>query len=168
MAGSYYILGINKLVTWLVPPRQRFVLFTELVKVAATPLSFVYQLFTNYRLDIDYRLLITPQVCYLEKIINDSFDKEQRRINISDALNYQVILIHTDEAQIPLMTHQDNQGTYYDESIPVIHDVSAYADSGNDFYVNVPFTLTNTQEHKLKNIINTYKLASKRYKIIYT
>ncbi|NJM16135.1 MAG: hypothetical protein HC896_12835 [Bacteroidales bacterium] len=51
--------------------------------------------------------------------------------------------------------------------VPIIHDNSAYANTGYSFNVHVPFLLSQANDLRLKSLINTYKLASKKYKILY-
>jgi hypothetical protein len=163
---AIYNIDYNKPITWLIPPRLRSSILMYWVKALISPIDKLYGDFTRYRKDVLYRTSITPQVCYMEKVLNDTFDKTQRRITITDGFEYIVTLIHLDEALKPLPTYLE--GTGHDEDIPIIHDDSAYMDSGCDFNVNIPFSLSQTDEMRLKSIINTYKLPSKRYKILYS
>jgi hypothetical protein len=161
--GPIYNIDYNTLIKWLVPPVLRNEFMLNWIKALISPLISTYLSFIRYYNDISYKLSITPQVCYLQKILNDTFDNELRRIYITDPENYIVTLIHTDDAQNPLITHLDSSL----EEIPIIHDDSAYESSGNDFNVIIPFVLSQIQEYQLKTILNTYKLPSKRYKLYY-
>ncbi len=159
-------VNFRRLATWLMPPILRGSFFVEWVNILIVPVKAIYNDFKRYVEEQAYWLGITPQVCYLEKALNDTFDKEFRRITITDTTDYLVILIHKAEAQKPLMTHKANTGN--DEDIPIIHHSSAYADSGYDFNVNIPFLLTQPEEFRLRSILDKFKLASKQYRINYT
>jgi hypothetical protein len=163
-----YTIDFTRLIGWLVPPRLRVEFTLNWLKSLVLPIVALYNTWKNYQADVDYRVNLTGQVCRLRGALNDAFDMLNRRIIITDTPDYTVMLIHLDEAQNPIKTHLPNQGTYYDNEIPVIHDNSAYTNGGVDFNVIIPFALDTNQENRLKSILNTYKLASKRYKILYT
>jgi hypothetical protein len=102
-----------------------------------------------------YKLVHTGQACYLRKVLNDTFDKTERRIYITDGGDNDVLLIHRDSDQklteLPIIIHRDED----------------YGDSGYDFVVVIPAAINFTREVELhmKSVINFYKLAGKRYKI---
>ncbi len=158
-------INFNRLVGWLVPPFMRKLFFVRFLVALTSAIKVIYQEFMTFREDTNYWLGITSQVCALEKALNDTFDNEQRRITITDASNDEVLLIHKDEAQNPLITYIANQG--YDAKIPVIHKAETYNDV-YDFIVNIPFELSVNDEYRMRTILNKYKLVSKRYKLNYT
>ncbi len=100
-----------------------------------------------------YNLNHNGQVCYLEGVLNDEFDRQERRIFISDGNQYERQYIYTDGELLPKYL-----GVIY------LHQDADYSDTAVDFIVNIPQGL-NYNEHKMKALINFYKLASKRYKI---
>lgn len=145
----------SKLATLLTPTRQRKIKFLSLLKCFTSPLQVMQNDFEKNRTNNIYKLIHNGQVCYLRKVLNDTFDNTERRIFITDGGDKNVLLIHRDSDQklveLPVIVHRD----------------SDYGDSGYDFIVVVPATLNFTQEVELhmKSVINFYKLAGKRYKI---
>ncbi|HLO59067.1 MAG TPA: hypothetical protein VK172_14680 [Lentimicrobium sp.] len=162
--ASIYSIDYNKLIRWLLPPKLRSEFTLNWLKSLVSPIVIIYNAFILYRSDVEYRTAITPQVCYLQKVLNDTFDNTERRIIILDNPEKTVLLIHTDEANKPLMIHKVRSG--HDSVTPLIHDSSSFS-GGQDFTVKVPFSLTQAQEYRMMSILNNYKLISKRYKILY-
>jgi len=160
-----YNINFTRLINWLVPPRLRREKLLNWLKVLVSQIQTLYNAWKSYHDDVDYRTGLNGQVCRLEGVLNDAFDPELRRINITDTNEYLVNLTHTDEAQDPLPLYMPDTG--YNDDIVVIHDDSSYANSGYDFNVNMPVNLNTNDEYRLKSILSTYKLASKRYKILY-
>lgn len=161
-----YNIDFTKLVVWLIPPRLRVQFWIDWGKALVSPISSLYNKWKTYYNDVAYRLDITGQVCKLESALNDAFDNIERRITITDTLEKEVLLIHTDEAQKPLIIQTDSYVQTNGGAV-IIYTNSAYANSGYDFNINIPFTLTKQDEIRLKSILGTYKLPSKRYKILY-
>ena len=101
-----------------------------------------------------YNLAHNSQVCYLRAALNDRFDNEQRRITILDGNKYSRKYVYTDAEQKPKFL-----GTI------LIHGDEDYQDTGVDFIVSVPNDIF-FSEAEMTSLIDFYKLASKRYKII--
>ena len=101
-----------------------------------------------------YNLAHNSQVCYLRAALNDRFDNEQRRIIILDGNKYSRKYVYTDAEQKPKFL-----GTIF------IHGDEDYQDTGVDFIVSVPNDIF-FSEAEMASLIDFYKLASKRYKII--
>lgn len=163
-----YNIDFTRLITWLFPPKLRAEILLNWLKALVSPISSLYNAWKLYYSDVAIRLSITSQVCSIEGYLNDIFDPVQRRITITDTLNDTVILIHKDEANLPLKLYIAYSAGIDNNLITVISDDSNYGNSGYDFNVKIPFLLNINQEFRLKSIIDTYKLAGKRYKIFYT
>lgn len=93
------------------------------------------------------------QTCYLRKILNDTFDY-QRRIKIIDSILKQPKYIYTDAEKKPkflgeiiIYTEEETEGYQI------------------DFTVVIPVELRNYQI-EIKSMIDFYKLAGKRFKIV--
>jgi hypothetical protein len=166
----WYNLNIKKLAVLLLPTFLRlrahiFWLFS-LVK----PLEQIFDLWTNFRSENIYKLSHNSQICYLRKALNDRFDPELRRIEIADGNRYEHVYIFTDaEQQEPLWLWTDEE--IADENISEAQPVylyldSDYSDTGVDFLVLVPAELLDENNFEMNALINYYKLASKRHKIV--
>lgn len=101
-----------------------------------------------------YKLAHNSQKCYLRGALNDRFDNQLRRIRIDDGNSFKRQYIYTDAEEKPRYL-----GTLF------LYDDSDYADTGVDFIVIVPADLQYSV-FEMKALIDFYRLASKRYKII--
>jgi hypothetical protein len=79
-----YIIDWQKMVLDNTPASLRLPKVLAWLNVFIKPITKLYIDFLVFRKAKKYQLLITPQVCYLEKILNDRFDYTQRRIYIED------------------------------------------------------------------------------------
>ena len=124
-----------------------------------TPIIFLYGDFKRFRTAKKYQLLITPQVCYLEKMLNDAFDFTLRRITIVDAVWFPATNIFQELELKPLALYTEI------EALPLILYTEGEAgDFQDDFVVEVPISLVFNQD-QMKATINNYKLAGTKYKI---
>ncbi|MDE5525705.1 hypothetical protein [Elizabethkingia meningoseptica] len=92
------------------------------------------------------------QVCYLRKILNDKFDYD-RRILIEDPNDKEETYVYTDG---------ENKPHYLEELI--LYPESEFSDKKVDFVIKVPIQLESYLEN-IKNTVDYYRLASKRFKI---
>lgn len=104
-----------------------------------------------------YLLTHNSQVCSMENVFNDRFDRDQRRIYITDGFTKDRIYIYTRE---------ENKPVYLNPSIP-LYNRGDYGDTGVDFIVWVPTGIFMSPQDmiELTALINRYKLGSKRFKI---
>ncbi|WP_185248997.1 hypothetical protein [Chryseobacterium bernardetii] len=93
------------------------------------------------------------QTCYLRKILNDTFDYK-RRITIIDSVLKKPKYIYTDAEKKPKFLGEI-----------VIYTIEETDGSQVDFTVVIPIELRNYQI-EIKSLIDFYKLASKRFKIV--
>jgi hypothetical protein len=75
------------------------------------PLETLHRLFTGNRDGNLYRLLITPQVCYLEKFLNDRYDAAKRRIRIRNAFYADIVylFLRAENKPLYLFTRAENK-----------------------------------------------------------
>lgn len=93
-----YIVDWQKLVLWLIPTPLRQARLMAWIQALAAPIGDVYLRFLALKNNVDYELSITPQVCYLEKMLNDKWDSALRRIRIvKPVLKSPVVLYRRDE-----------------------------------------------------------------------
>ncbi|MDO5106591.1 hypothetical protein, partial [Capnocytophaga sp.] len=136
------------------------------LRLLITPLKRIHYDFSQKRNNQNgdlYRLKHNGQVCYLRKVLNDNFDKEQRRIKIIDGNQFKAKYIYTEGEQKPVYL-----GTMY-----LNRDVD-YAETGVDFIVKIPLEVWKRQKtetnqigelrfYAIEALIDYYKLAGKRY-----
>lgn len=77
-----YIINWQKLVVWLIPTPLRQPRLMAWIQALAAPIGDVYLKFIALKNYADYELSITPQVCFLQKMLNDKWDSDLRRIRI--------------------------------------------------------------------------------------
>lgn len=104
-----------------------------------------------------YRLQITPQVCYLEKMLNDRFDNMSRRIFISSPIIKDILYLYTDAENKPVELQTDAEH----KPIALYVDTETGIKSA-DFIVNVPRNLTHDKA-EMSALLDIYKLVSKTY-----
>lgn len=153
----WYNIDFNKLVGLLLPTslRKRKMLFW--LQVLVTPLKRIHYDFLQKRNEKNgdlYRLKHNGQVCYLRKALNDNFDPEKRRIQITDGNQFRRKYLYTKGEKKPVFL-----GKLF------LRERSDYVDTGVDFLVLLPKNLT-YNPHEMNALIDFYKLAGKRYKII--
>jgi len=158
-----YIIDYNKLVVWLLPTFLRKVKLFTWLQVLIAPIKELYSDFLKFRKRVNYKLSHNSQVCYLQKVLNDAFDTELKRIYIENGIFLQALYVYTPEEQLPV--YIDTQYIYSDA------DLMGGAD---DFIVRVPIELKPASPIALegflsdmKALINEYKLGSKTYNIIW-
>lgn len=151
-----YDINFNRLALAIVPLKLRQPLLMNFLYVMLTGVRKAAAVFSTYREDTDYRLTHNGQVCYLRAVLNDRFDWSQRRITIEDIAEGEGTILYRRELFRFLMT-------------PVIINKRAFTGSDSvDFAVVVPVALRGAfVEEQMRALIDTYKLASKRYTIIY-
>lgn len=102
-------------------------------------------------------------MCYLRAALNDTFDPELRRITITDtAQNVGVMLVFQRDEERTIFVPLRNSGT-----VLLVNRRGFGGASGYDFVVNIPLALRGLDEARLTAVVNTYKLASKRFAISY-
>jgi hypothetical protein len=154
-----YRVDFKKLLTWLIPwrllqPRVLNWLFSLLL-----PLQQLYTAFWKYRRATIYHLRITPQVCFLEKLLNDRYDFTQRRIYIDDGMDKNPLHIFIYEELKPKFVFKNNEAK--PKYIYTSGESGLFKD---DFVVNVPAGLV-YDENEMSSLLKVYKLAGSKFKI---
>lgn len=157
-----YDISYQRLAIALVPLALRQPVLMAFLYVLLSPVIYCTSLFERFRTDTDYHLTHNGQVCYLTAVLNDRFDPTLRRITITDVEPLRGNILYLREESTFLMAPQRN-GT------AVTLNRRAFSGSDSvDFAVIVPATLRSTfSQNQMQALINTYKLASKRYIILY-
>jgi hypothetical protein len=151
-------LDFKKLARFLLPTVLRKGAVLALLDALLSPLHTLYERFISSRHEHLYALQITPQVCYLEKLLNDRYDTVLRRIYILDFWHIEAVYIFLEAEGKPLYI-SDDVSVY----LPTVKEITDTQEA--DFVVNIPNVLI-YNEKEMFALIDTYKLASKRYVIV--
>lgn len=152
----WYKIDYDKLAILLLPTFLRTPILVGFIQSILQEIDKIHYRWLQERDNHWYKLEHTGQVCKLRKVLNDKCDSVQRRITIKPGNSFERKYIYTNREKKPVFL-----GKFYINS----HD--NYLNTGVDFIVNAPIDIKNSEEFRLINFINFYKLAGKRYKIIY-
>lgn len=128
------------------------------VNSVLSPLRTNYAAFLNFKADAEYRVKHNGQVCYLQKMLNDKFDRTLRRIRVKNVKPRQPLWVYVPEDEKPIYVH-----TSTDYPVYVYESKDYYLEY--DFEVFIPFSLSGLKNRMIAQI-NYYKLFSKNYKIV--
>ncbi|MCD7935973.1 MAG: hypothetical protein LUG98_03865 [Tannerellaceae bacterium] len=158
-----YQINIKKLALMQLPTFMRKPAITGIAYAAVSSLGYCYTQFHHFRLDCLQQLTKNGQVCYLQAILNDLFDSNDRRITITDSVQLaeQPVIWRDTNRNDPIPLRENNPGKLiYRQSMS-----GAYA---YDFTVRIPSDLRfEIDEKRLRAVVNMYKLTSKRFNINY-
>lgn len=165
--SKIYDIDFRALANLLTPPFLRKVTFIDWLEVLFKPLEEVNLSLKALRKEAIYKVTHNGQVVYLQKVLNDSFDKEFRRIKITDSFEVNPTWIYPEADELPVYVYADA------ESSPrYVYDDSIFDTSTFDFNILIPSDLRPVSaediinlELQIKSLTNYYKLASKRYQI---
>lgn len=153
----WYNINFNRLVVQLMPTFLRQPRMIAFISLFSAELTKLHNAWLIKKSQDETWLQHNSQVCKLRKILNDEFDDIERRIKITDGQFYDRQYVYTLGEKKPKYL-----GKIF------IRQNTDYADTGIDFFVVVPVEINIEQnKYKLKAWVNRYRLASKRYKIIY-
>lgn len=157
---NIYIIDLEKLAHWIVPVRWRLPRMMVWVKAMAITWIDLFNRFVSYRAWVKYNLLVTPQVCYLKKALNDRYDFIQRRIIIDDG---------DEQSPVYLFRRAENKQVYIfkrSEGKPVyLISRRETAQFGVDFLVKVPSDISFDMA-EMVTYLSGYKLATKTFSIV--
>jgi len=172
---NLFNIDFKRLALLLLPVALRKPNIYALVKVCFSPLVTLFDVFTRNRNTNRYRLNVTPQICHLRRMLNDFFDPELRGVVISDgdATNWLMlhpsVLFSLEGGKQPIWV---GFGEVQADRIIITDGVKLAPRQGNvgysglDFYVLLPSRVRPSADlNRVSSLVNTYKLASKRYAI---
>lgn len=159
MNNAIYNIIYSKLTTWLTPKVLRKNKLMAFVAVAIKPVQYVYQDLLNFRAQKLYDLSITPQVCYLQKLLNDRYDYVQRRITIVDAIDQEPVYFFCRSENKPVFMRKriENDPLY-------LYTRGETGALRNDFVVLVPAGIVFPME-EMRSLVQLNKLAGKKFAI---
>lgn len=146
---------------WL-PPGFRNTWVRYMLECVAAPLTTLYNTFWNNRQNNLTHIKRNGQVCYLRRMLNEEFPEADGLIRIQDSPVTGAWLYTWDENYDPFQ--------YYllagDDTIA--WDRGAIIEGASGFTVIAPRSIYNVNnDAKMRSLLNTYKLISKSYTIIY-
>lgn len=160
MNGNIFIVNFKKLVVWLLPAPLRRPVQSSWLMALIGPVIKLYNGFLAFRSAVIYQLTITPQVCKLEKMLNDRYDNQLRRIYIEDAIEKEpwFLYLKVEAKRMFLYTKSEASAPQY------LYTKSETVQFGVDFVINIPvFVVFDINE--FKSLVKKYKLASKTFKV---
>ena len=86
MANNVYIVDFSKLIKLVIPTFWRSLKRLAFLNAIITPIKTHYNAFVNYKDDAIYRVSHNGSIISLEKVLNDKFDSDLRRIYIRNFL----------------------------------------------------------------------------------
>ncbi len=154
-----YDLNYKRLISWLIPSVFKSKLLPLILKCFYAPIEQAYIAFLQKKKDEEYKLSHNSQVCHLIKVLNDRFDLNERGIKITDIQKDQALYLYSKDEGI-------SKTIFLGEKF-----IKAIADSvhkGVDFSVIIPerLKINQSEMYEMQSLINSYKLAGKRYKIV--
>lgn len=158
-----YDIEYSKWGLLFLPTFWRRPLLTAILGAMMAPFTYLHALFIQFRHESLYRLSHNGQVCYLRVVINDAFDPALRRITVSDITEKALgttLYMRIEGKGVLLPRRESGQATrFYRRGF---NGANQY-----DFEVRAP-RLSEKDNARLRAMINTYKLVSKRFAITYT
>lgn len=178
---SQFKINYNRLLVLLLPSFLRSPALAALLKSATQGISSLYSNFITNRNNNLIRLNHNSQVCYLQKILNDNYDPTSRKILIDDFSAYGTLSYIYKESYIGKHMIIYRQSSDEWESTPILCSEAALATGVTTFTIklaqtgdvvdNIIATLGPDQElnslyRKFCSLVDKYKLAGKKYKIV--
>jgi len=151
----------NRLIVLLLPVRLRTATLHGYISSLIAPLVSLYNSLLSYNAITTYKLRHTSQVWSIEKVLNDEFDPVERRVRIFDAGGNSIVPLYPDADLRSVSLDDDLTGCL------ILQADSGYDNGDFDFVVRLPYRYADSQVYHMKSLVNFYKLAGKRYDIIF-
>ena len=162
---KYYNINYSLLVLLLTPVVLRNDLNTTLLTSLANPLDSLNRDFNVYTQSLSTH--INAQKCYMQAMLNDEFDFNERRIIVRTApIDFDSFMLWKENQNKPTMISKE--GT--DGFTPYLLSRDGLIGANNvDFDIVFPigYALSGSELRSLRILVNRNKLASKKYQIVY-
>lgn len=156
---GYYDINFRRLALLLLPIAWRKPILAAFAQSSVLGVVALHKDFSAWRVAQDRRLHHNGQVCHLRGLLNDTFDSKLRRIRIIDG--------RKEERGMRLFRRGNERSLLLPQPTrpALIINRRGYGGvRGYDFWVQIPIALRGTINHvHLTALVNTYKLASKRW-----
>ncbi|MCW3120701.1 MAG: hypothetical protein JWQ38_193 [Flavipsychrobacter sp.] len=159
----------NRLSWQNMPVRLRKSIHYAWLKCLVLPVVYLHGLFTTNRANNLYRLNHSSQVCYIEALLNDTFDNIDRGIFISEIEYHDPVYIYESlenkPVYIDLISEIGTSIILPPDPIPLYTDAEV-SFTAPFFIVNVPSTII-FDITRMKALIDQYRLAGRTiYQIV--
>ena len=159
--SKYYDVNYAQYAMQLLTNNYRIDMVIAIIKALTAPLNEIHAQFDELRNSIDFNTY--SQVCLLQGLVNDHFDPMERRIKIRNApLEKEGYLYWKENRNKPVKLCKEGSLDF----VPRIENRDFQIGTTNiDFEVVLPigYVLSEEEENRMRNLVNQYKLASKRY-----
>ena len=154
------LTDFKRLAVLLIPVRLRRSVLVAFLSAVVLPFSKIKRALSEYADEKIKELKITGQTCKLQQLLNDTFDNKERRIRIIDSslIDLPMVYVFPRGNDNVLFVEDKNRSVFVQMSVKT-------AAVATDFYVVIPKSLKLFDNPQLKALVNTYKLASKRWLI---
>lgn len=149
----------HKLGQWALAPFTAVPEVKAMVYAIYAAIADIHTRFGHNRNYINYRLGITPQVCYLEKLLNDRFDVADRRIRIVKGVEFEPLVLFKKSEGYPEKLFVKSE--LNERVLRTKAETSVFA---VDFIVRVPI-LVNFDMTEMRAYLDGDVLPGKVYKI---
>ena len=161
MNQRIFDISYKKLTTWLVPEVLRKSRTMALLSALVSPVVYIYNLFLINRRNNLYKLMITPQVCYVEMALNDKYDSSNRQIKIVQPKRKDPLFVYKKIETRPVQLYTKVEASKPKVWLYQKGEASAFQ---YDFIVQVPATVSFNM-NEMTAVIDGYILPDKVYKI---
>lgn len=161
MNQRIFDISYKKLTTWLVPEVLRKPKTMALLNALVSPVVFIYNLFLINRRNNLYKLMITPQICYVEMALNDKYDSGNRHIKIVQPKRKEPLFVYRKVENKPVFLYTKSEAAKPKTWLYQKGEASA---NQYDFIVQVPATVAFNM-NEMTAVIDSYILPDKEYKI---
>jgi len=131
------------------------------------PVQNLHTQFLSYRTKKNCELDHTPQVYSIEKVLNDAFDQQERRIYIVDGVYLSAVYFYNPDENAPVHFYNPQDNADH----PRFYNPQELEQLDVDFVVVLPTEFQNnyiegsSQLIRLKSLIDFYRLPDKTYQI---
>lgn len=164
MYENIFNIDFYRLVAQLLTLRRRKTKFIHWLFCMVEPVIQLHQQFMQFRDSTNYKLAHTPQVFSMENVLNDAFDRTQRRIFIEDGVFTFPVYFYdrADDKPVYFFDRADDRPVrFYDRSSLGKLDV--------DFTVVLPkgLPISDAEMIRLRALVDFYRLPDKTYTVNY-
>lgn len=167
--NNLYKINWFRFANLTVPPFLRGIKHVNWIYSWLKPLDDLNVRFATFRERMIYRVTHNSQVYSIEDVLNDSFDNTERRIYIESTDFVESLYLHPQGDDLPIIINP----TMKEEQV-FIYSIGTNLQASSDFVVYVPVELRPSDEEQEFNVltrmgalIDLYKLASKKYAIVW-